>query len=79
MAVSTIGEDGSYSLKVIEGTSRVTIQAIPPSPPGKDNPLEPGYVAPTPLIPMKYSKATQSGLTAEVKASGENEISFDLK
>ena len=79
MAVATIDKKGRYSLKVVEGTSRVTIQAIPPSPPGRDNPLEPGYVAPKSLIPLRYSKATQSDLDAEVKPSDANVISFDLK
>lgn len=79
MAVTTIDQDGRYSLKVIEGASRVTIQAIPPAPPGKDDPFSPDYVPPTSLIPLKYSKATQSGLTAEVKSTEENVIPFDLK
>ena len=78
MAGGTIAEDGTYRLEAEAGPYKVTITAVPPLPPDV-NPMTDRFVPPKPLIPARYSRLGQSGLTAEVQADGENQIDFALR
>ncbi len=86
VATSAIGPDGSYTLQTenpsdgaLPGQYTVVISAIQTDegpPPDFINPKAP---KPKSLIPAKYGKPTDSGLTATVNEGESNVIPFDLK
>jgi hypothetical protein len=67
--VSTMSENDGAPL----GPNTVTIQSVEES--GKQD----MYAVPKSLIPERYADPAKSGLTADIKAGGPNEFTFDLK
>jgi hypothetical protein len=65
--------NGSFECRVTEGPKRVEITATRESPTPAADGL-PNYVS---YIPAAYN--SQSTLTAEIKPSGDNTLTFDLK
>ena len=67
-------KDGKYTLKAREGKKRVEIRASKILPGGAKG--AGGEPVPEEYLPRKYN--SDSTLTAEVKASGDNKIDFPL-
>jgi hypothetical protein len=81
-ATGSLEKDGSFRLTTFQkddgavpGTYQVAIQVFPSEGAGL-----PGaeFAGKAPPLPLKYSNAASSGLTAEIKA-GENHLDFSLK
>jgi len=85
MAVGIIGTDGRFSLTAFKpgdgalvGFHKVVIICEEDMPTFDRNPkvaLQP----PKSLIPIRYTDANTSGLTAEVKSAGKNDFTFALE
>ena len=85
MAVGIIGTDGRFSLTAFKpgdgalvGFHKVVIiceEDIPTFDPNSKVALQP----PKSLIPIRYTDANTSGLTAEVKAAAKNDFTFALE
>jgi hypothetical protein len=80
-ATGEIGPDGSYRLTTFRkgdgavlGAHKVVIVAMQKN----DAQIEAFTPLPPPIVPMKYTSAATTDLTAEVKDQ-ENTINFDLK
>ena len=85
MAVGIIGTDGRFSLTAFKpgdgalvGFHKVVIiceEDIPTFDPNSKVALQP----PKSLIPIRYTDANTSGLTAEVKSAAKNDFTFALE
>lgn len=67
--VTTMAENDGAPL----GTNTVTIQAV------EESGTQDMYKVPKSLIPERYADPQNSGLSADIKAGGPNELKFELK
>ncbi len=81
LAKGTTDAAGKFTLRTfadgdgaVAGTHRVTITKNVPQPAAADNP----YPMTKNMLPAQFARPDTSGLTAEVKESGENTFRFDL-
>lgn len=89
--IGTTDASGQFALRsydtegVVTGAHEISISCTDPDSWPKDSngnrvsPMSPLWKPQKSVIPEKYGNPSQSGLTADVLVSGENQFKFDLK
>ena len=89
--IGTTDASGQFALRsyntdgVVTGSHEISISCTDPDSWPKDSsgnrvsPMNPLWKPQKSIIPAKYGDPSQSGLSADVVVSGENEFKFDLK
>ncbi|HQF12432.1 MAG TPA: hypothetical protein PLS55_00945 [Thermogutta sp.] len=70
--------DGAVPGKYYVGIAKVVLEDAPPGQTGPGGEQDPEAKVARDLLPLKYKIPQQSGLTAEITASGPNELKFEL-
>lgn len=70
--------DGAVPGKYYVGISKVVLESAPAGQSGPGGEQDPEAKVAKDLLPLKYKVPQQSGLTAEITASGPNDLKFEL-